>query len=131
MRVSRTGKTSAVSRIATGQSGVAPVETRSVSTAESKPSLPSLAGDVGMLMAMASVEGVPATRQRALARADKGLDVLDALHRAVLGDAEVTTAIADLADWLASEPISDRALAPLMRDIETRVRVEIARHERP
>lgn len=130
MRVSGTSKAGAVVR-ATQQLPAARAEAAPAATSSpALPTAPKLAADVGILMALAAVEGVPEPRQRAMARARRGLDALDALHRARLGGEDAAAVMDQLAAWLEGEAMSDRQLAPLMRDIETRVRVEIARHER-
>lgn len=129
MKVSGPGKANAIVRLA----AQSPVAQAQPAPAQSDPTFPSasrLAADVGMLMALAAVEGTPQSRQRALARANRGIDALDALHRARIGGENVEEILHRLQQWLESEAAPDRALAPLMKEIDTRIRVEIARHER-
>lgn len=91
------------------------------------------APSVAMLLAMASVAGtVPARhRERHLARATRGLDALAALQAAQARGLDAAPALAQLSDWAKDvEMPEDPALAEFLRELELRVRVELAKHER-
>lgn len=91
------------------------------------------APSVAMLLAMASVGGVAPTkaRERQIARAAKGLDGLAALHAAQARGLDTGPALAQLGDWLKDmEMPDDPALAEFVRELDLRVRVELAKHER-
>lgn len=91
------------------------------------------APSVAMLLAMATVGGVAPTkaRERQLARAAKGLDGLAALHAAQARGLDVAPALAQLADWAQDVELpEDPELAEFFRELDLRVRVELAKHER-
>ena len=91
------------------------------------------APSVAMLLAMASVGGVAPTkaRERQIARAARGLDGLAALHAAQARGLDPGPALAQLAEWAQDVDMpDDPALAEFVRELDLRVRVELAKHER-
>jgi Class II flagellar assembly regulator len=91
------------------------------------------APSIAMLLAMAGTNGTTPTRERErqVARAAKGLDALSALHAAQARGLDSGPALAELADWVStSEMPEDAALAEFLRELDLRVRVELAKHER-
>jgi hypothetical protein len=91
------------------------------------------APSVAMLLAMASVAGTTPSkvRERQIARAARGLDVLAGLQAAQARGLDPGPALAQLADWAKDvEMPEDPALAEFFRELDLRVRVELAKHER-
>ncbi len=86
-------------------------------------------GSVAMLVALAaSAPGL--TRGQAIKRADSGLTALGRLHRALRAGAMPEGALADLREWTQAHQGENGALGDLMREIELRVLVELAKAER-
>lgn len=91
------------------------------------------APSVAMLLAMSSMGGVAPTkaRERQIARAAKGLDGLAALQAAQARGLDPGPALAQLAEWTKDVDMpDDPALAEFFRELDVRVRVELAKHER-
>lgn len=91
------------------------------------------APSVAMLLAMATVGGAAPTkaRERRIARAARGLDGLAALEAAQARGLDPAPALAQLAEWAQEvEMPDDPALAEFVRELDLRVRVELAKHER-
>jgi hypothetical protein len=89
------------------------------------------ATSVQMLVALAATEPPRERRRRVVAEVDRGLGLLERLH-AVSATGPVTPAVlAELSDWVEQfVPPDDPQAAEIARDVELRVRVELARHER-
>ena len=91
------------------------------------------APSVAMLLAMASVGGTQPTkeRERHIARAARGLDALADLQAAQARGLDAGPALSRLAEWTSTaEMPEDAALADFLKDLDVRVRVELAKHER-
>ncbi len=85
---------------------------------------------VEMLVALSVAEPAVERRRRAAAGASKGLDMLDRLHRELLSGTASPEGLRSLADWVATaEAPQDPALAALWREIDVRVRVELAKFD--
>lgn len=88
------------------------------------------ATSVEMLVALAAVEP-PLERRRKIAQAtNRGLLLLEQLHAELLAGTLPPERVEELVEWSESfEVPSDPQLAALAREVELRVRVEIAKHE--
>ena len=85
--------------------------------------------NVQMLVTMA-VDGANAERRKQARDTSKGLDKLEDFHRAVLKGEATPGQLQAIADWVAqSEVPSDPKLAAIFRDIDVRVRVELAKYD--
>ena len=84
---------------------------------------------VAMLVAMAA-QAPAAHRAPALRRAERGLDGLGRLHRALATGAPPQEALQDLRNWTADQVEAEGKLADLLRDMELRILVELAKAER-
>jgi hypothetical protein len=93
--------------------------------------IPGPATSVQMLVALATPEPVIDRRRKVTERAEKGLALLERVHAALaIGPPPDREQLQDLIDWSESfETPDDPALAELAREIELRVRVEIAKLE--
>jgi hypothetical protein len=88
------------------------------------------ATSVAMLVAMAANDPVVERRRKLAAEADRGLSMLERLHRDLAAGEPSPERLAELADWVENfTPPDDPALAPVAREIELRVRVELAKHD--
>ncbi len=87
---------------------------------------------VQVLLAAAASPETPQDKRRREARpAARGLEILDQLHAAEVKGLPQGDALAAMAQWAAAfELPDDPVLADLARDIELRVRVELAKHDR-
>ena len=86
---------------------------------------------VEMLVALAAVDPEREKRRRMAQKAEEGLDNLEALHAELVGGKPSQERLASLAAWAKSIGKTDVAdLADLIRDIELRVLVELAKLER-
>lgn len=97
--------------------------------------LPQMAGAIGcssipLLIATAEVER-PQERRRRLARnTDKALDLLERLNGAAAAGPVPPALLEELGQWAEQfEMPSEPGLRELARDVELRVRVELARHD--
>jgi len=89
------------------------------------------ATSVQMLVAMAAAEPMIDRRRRMAAAADRGLTLLERLKDELMSGAPAPERLQELADWSAEfEAPDDPQLATLAREIEVRVRVEIAKYDR-
>jgi len=89
------------------------------------------ATSVQMLVALAATEPPRERRRRVVAAVDHGLGLLERLHAATATGAVPPTMLAEMADWAERFVIpDDPEAAEIARDVELRVRVELARHER-
>jgi hypothetical protein len=86
---------------------------------------------VEMLVALAAVDPEREKRRRMAQKAEEGLDKLEALHAEIVGGQPSAERLEGLAAWAKSigKP-DDTQLADLIRDIELRVLVELAKLER-
>jgi hypothetical protein len=92
---------------------------------------PTLPGpSVEMLVALSAAEPAVDRRRRAAAGAEKGLALLDRFHRELVAGAPGRERLRELAEWIANaDPPEDPALAPLWRELDVRVRVELAKYD--
>lgn len=90
------------------------------------------AANVNVLLAAAAALESPQDKRRREARpAAKGLDMLDRLHAAGVKGLPEKQALDALTQWAAAfELPDDPELAEIAREIELRVRVELAKHDR-
>ena len=88
------------------------------------------ATSVQMLVALAATEPNVERRRRQAVQADRGLSVLEQLHAELLVGAPSRERLNELVEWAESFETSDQPeLASLARDVELRVRVEIAKFD--
>ena len=87
---------------------------------------------VHVLLAAATALETPQEKRRREARPSaRGLEILDQLHAAGVKGVPEDKALDALAQWAAAfEMPEDPALADIAREIELRVRVELAKHDR-
>ena len=89
------------------------------------------ATSVQMLVAMAAAEPVVERRRKIAERADKGLSLLEKLHVELVTRVSSPERMQELLDWSESfELPEDPQLATLARELELRVRVELAKYDR-
>jgi hypothetical protein len=85
---------------------------------------------VEMLVALASVDPAVERRRKMAVEAERGLVLLERLHQEAMGGDILPERLAQLAEWSASFALpDDPALAAVARDIDLRVRVELAKHD--
>lgn len=94
------------------------------------PPPPQAATSVQMLIAMAAATPASEERRRIAAETERGLSMLERLHAELAGGVAAPERLEELAAWSESfEAPDDPQLAGLAREVELRVRVEIAKHE--
>lgn len=87
-------------------------------------------GSLSMLVALSSLTPSDERKRTQLSQARKGLDGLDKLHREMLSGQTNKTTLNALQEWLKEMPESDdEKLAQFFKDIELRVRVELAKFD--
>ncbi|MBD8545649.1 flagellar assembly protein FliX [Sphingomonas sp. CFBP 8760] len=85
---------------------------------------------VAMLVAMAANDPVVEQRRKLAAEADRGLSLLERLHRDLATGEPTPERLEEMAAWVEGfTPPDDPALGPVAREIELRVRVELAKHD--
>lgn len=85
---------------------------------------------VEMLVTLATAEPTIERRRRAAADAERGLRALESLDRALSAGLPPVERLEEVAAWAAEEHApQDPELAALLKDIELRVRIELAKHE--
>ncbi len=85
---------------------------------------------VAMLVAMAANDPVVEQRRKLAEEADRGLSLLERLHRDLATGEPNPEQLADMAAWVEGfTPPDDPTLGPVAREIELRVRVELAKHD--
>ena len=88
------------------------------------------ATSVEMLVALASVDPVVERRRKMASDAERGLALLERLHQEAMGGEILPERLAQLSEWAATFTLpTDPALARVARDIDLRVRVELAKHD--
>ena len=88
------------------------------------------ATSVQMLVAMAAMEPPSERRRKVAAETDRGLSMLERLNDALVAGVVPPEQLRELGDWATSFDAPDEpVLADLARDVELRVRVELAKHE--
>lgn len=94
------------------------------------PATPSPATSVEMLVTLAAAEPTIERRRRMAKAADNGLSLLERLHTELLTGTLPVERIDELVEWSETFDLpDDPELAAIAREIELRVRVEIAKHE--
>ena len=89
------------------------------------------ATSVQMLVAMAAMEPPSERRRKVAEETDRGLSMLERLHAELAEGVAAPERLRELAEWSESFEVPDEPqLAGLARDVELRVRVELAKHER-
>ena len=89
------------------------------------------ATSVQMLVALAATEPPRERRRRVVAEVDRGLGLLERLHAVSATGPVAPAMLAELSDWVEQfVPPDDPQAGEIARDVELRVRVELARHER-
>ncbi|WP_404367727.1 flagellar assembly protein FliX [Sphingomonas sp. MMS24-J45] len=85
---------------------------------------------VEMLVTLATAEPAIERRRRAAADAERGLRALESLDRALSAGLPPVERLEEVAAWAAEEHApQEPELAALLKDIELRVRIELAKHE--
>lgn len=98
-------------------------------TSTAPPVAPHPATSVEMLVALASVDPAVERRRKLAAETDRGLTLLERLRDGLERGAADPEHLHALADWVGGFAIpDDPGLAEVARDIDLRVRVELARH---
>ena len=86
------------------------------------------ATSVQMLVALAAAEPVVERRRKMAVAADRGLSLLERLHTELVAGAPAPERLQELVEWSESfEAPQDPQLAAIAREIEVRVRVELAK----
>ena len=94
------------------------------------PPAPQAATSVQMLVAMAATEPTAERRRRIAAESDRGLSMLERLHAELVAGAVAPERLAELGGWAESFVVpDDPQLAGLAKEIEVRVRVELAKFD--
>tara|TARA_B100000678_G_scaffold289734_1_gene300982 strand:- start:582 stop:1001 length:420 start_codon:yes stop_codon:yes gene_type:complete len=90
------------------------------------------ATSVQVLVAAAAMNETPQQRrEREAKRMDKGVRLLERLHAGTLRGAPEPQVLQELVEWAETFSVPENPqLQSLARDIEVRVKVELARHER-
>lgn len=105
---------------------------------ESEPHAPELRGappqqpspTVEMLVALAAADPRVERRRRMAAEADRGLGALEKLHTELVAGTPTPERLAELVEWVQTSPQpEDPQLATLWREIDVRVRVELAKYD--
>ncbi|MES1973631.1 MAG: flagellar assembly protein FliX [Pseudomonadota bacterium] len=85
---------------------------------------------VQMLVTLAAAQDGVERRRRVAREASRGLDALDRLHDEMLAGAPSIERLREIAHWAQSaEAPEDPALAKIFREIDLRVRVELAKYD--
>ena len=85
---------------------------------------------VAMLIAMAANDPVVERRRKLAEETDRGLSMLERLHRDLATGEPTPERLEEMAAWVEGfTPPDDPALGPVAREIELRVRVELAKHD--
>lgn len=85
---------------------------------------------VQMLVTLAAVDPAIERRRRMAEGACRGLDTLEQMHREIVAGTLTPERLREMADWAATIAMpDDPALAALIRDMDVRVRVELAKFD--
>lgn len=114
-----------------------PAAIAAAATAEAPPStpppvVPTSATSVQMMVALAAVDPVAERRRRIAEDADRGLTLLERLRDDLAHGTAPPERVRELATWVESFAVPDDAavtpeFAQIARDLEVRVRVELAK----
>jgi hypothetical protein len=86
--------------------------------------------NVAMLVTIAATDPAIERRRKAAVEADRGLKSLENLHAELLRGTAQPERLRELAEWTASAEVpADPYLAALYREIDVRVRVELAKFD--
>ena len=85
---------------------------------------------VAMLVTLAAADPAVERRRKQAAQAERGLDALEALQRELLTGTATPERLREIVEWAATlETPDDPVLAQIARDIDLRVRVELAKYD--
>lgn len=111
--------------LADGKPAPAAPQPPSVGTA-----IPTPATSVAMLVTLAAVDQPGERRRRAIVQAEHGLDQLERLRDELVIGTPSPERLRALADWTKGFTVPDDPdMAKIAREIEIRVRVELAKHD--
>ena len=83
---------------------------------------------VAMLVTLAAADPSIERRRKQSVDAERGLDMLDRLHRELVAGVAAPARLQEIAEWADSfETPEDPVLASILSDIDLRVRVELAK----
>lgn len=86
------------------------------------------ATSVQMLVAIAANNPVAERRRKQARDVERGIDALDRLHKELVAGTPNVTRLREIVQWSETVPTpAEPELAALMRDIDVRVRVELAK----
>lgn len=84
---------------------------------------------VEMLVALAAVDDAAERRRKLAAQAETGLERLEALHRDLLAGNPTAERLEEIAAWARQLSVpDDPGIAAILREIELRILVELAKH---
>lgn len=108
-----------------------PIAAPETGTAQTAPvAIPGPATSVQMLVTLAATEPVVERRRKAAEKSEAALSMLERLHSELVTGVPSVERLQELVEWAEShETPEDPVLAGLSREIEVRVRVEIAKLE--
>ena len=132
MRINRTsGPTTPISGIRRDKT-VSYVANNEPATTAARTQAPAPTTSVAMLLALASVDDPLTSRKKLVKKGEEALSHLEQLHVRLMTGQAAAGELDALARWLDEvETPEDPQLAAIMREIETRVRVELAKQNRP
>lgn len=132
MRINRTsGPATPVSGIGREKT-VAYVANTEPAPVAARAQAPAPTTSVAMLLALASVDNPLTSRKKLITQGEEALSHLEQLHIRLMTGQTASAELDALARWLEDiETPTDAQLAAIMREIETRVRVELAKQDRP
>lgn len=132
MRINRTsGPATPVSGIGREKT-VAYVTNTEPAPVAARAQAPAPTTSVAMLLALASVDNPLTSRKKLITQGEEALSHLEQLHIRLMTGQTASSELDALARWLEDiETPTDTQLAAIMREIETRVRVELAKQDRP
>ncbi|MEP9359793.1 flagellar assembly protein FliX [Sphingomonas sp. KR3-1] len=85
---------------------------------------------VAMLVTLAAANPAIERRRKQAADAERGIDMLDKLHREIVAGVVAPARLQEIVEWAQTfEPSDNPVLASILSDIDLRVRVELAKHD--
>lgn len=108
-----------------------PASTPTASTPSASPTTGAKGAlSVDMLMTIAGAEGGQEQRKRLVKDAEQGLQFLEGIHTDALKGQSDPQKLEQLSAWLSNqEAASDPSVASIMKDIDLRARVELAKRD--
>ncbi|MBB5710754.1 flagellar assembly protein FliX [Sphingomonas xinjiangensis] len=86
--------------------------------------------NVAMLVTLAAADPMMDRRRRLAAQAERGVEMLDHLHKEVLVGVPSVERLREIAQWSQTLDTPDEpVLAQILADIDLRVRVELAKYD--